>query len=42
MLVVIGRWALVPTWLLFIVLGNTSSGGAPDNPPRRGPAVART
>jgi hypothetical protein len=28
MLVVVGRWALIPTWLLFIVLGNTSSGGA--------------
>jgi hypothetical protein len=32
MLVVIGRWALVPTWLLFIVLGNTSSGGAVAQP----------
>lgn len=26
--VLVGRWALVPTWLLFVVLGNTSSGGA--------------
>jgi hypothetical protein len=24
----IGRWAILPTWLLFVVLGNTSSGGA--------------
>jgi hypothetical protein len=28
MLVLIGNWAIVPTWLLFVVLGNTSSGGA--------------
>jgi hypothetical protein len=28
MAVLIGRWALLPTWLLFVVLGNTSSGGA--------------
>lgn len=28
MLVLIGRWAIIPTWTLFIVLGNTSSGGA--------------
>jgi hypothetical protein len=28
MIVLIGRWALVPTWLLFVVIGNTSSGGA--------------
>jgi hypothetical protein len=28
MLVLVGRWAMVPTWLLFVVLGNTSSGGA--------------
>jgi hypothetical protein len=28
MLVLIGgRWAIIPTWLLFIILGNTSSGG---------------
>ena len=27
-----GRWALVPTWVLFIVLGNTSSGGAVSPP----------
>jgi hypothetical protein len=24
----IGRWAIIPTWLIFVVLGNTSSGGA--------------
>jgi hypothetical protein len=28
MVVLIGRWALVPTWLFFAVLGNTASGGA--------------
>ena len=28
MAVLIGRWAIVPTFLLFMVLGNTSSGGA--------------
>ena len=28
MIVVFGRWAILPTWLLFIVLGNASSGGA--------------
>ena len=28
MSVLIGKWALLPTWLLFVVLGNTSSGGA--------------
>jgi hypothetical protein len=28
MLVLVGRWAILPTWALFIVLGNTSSGGA--------------
>ncbi|MCW2654890.1 MAG: hypothetical protein JWR32_5866 [Mycobacterium sp.] len=28
MLVLIGRWAIIPTWLWFIILGNTSSGGA--------------
>jgi len=35
MLVLIGPWALVPTYLLFIVLGSTSSGGAvaPPLPP---------
>jgi hypothetical protein len=28
MAVLIGRWAIVPTWLFFVVLGNSSSGGA--------------
>jgi hypothetical protein len=28
MIVLVGRWAIIPTWLLFVVLGNTSSGGA--------------
>jgi hypothetical protein len=28
MAVLIGRWAIVPVWLFFVVLGNSSSGGA--------------
>jgi hypothetical protein len=28
MLVLAGRWAMIPTWLLFVALGNASSGGA--------------
>jgi hypothetical protein len=28
MSVLIGRWAIIPTWLFFVVLGNSSSGGA--------------
>lgn len=28
MLVLIHRWAIIPTWCVFILLGNTSSGGA--------------
>jgi hypothetical protein len=28
MLVLVGRWAILPTWALFIALGNPSSGGA--------------
>jgi hypothetical protein len=28
----IGRWAIVPTWLFFVVLGNSSSGGAVSPP----------
>jgi hypothetical protein len=28
MIVLIHRWAIIPTWLMFILLGNTSSGGA--------------
>jgi hypothetical protein len=26
--VLLGRWALLPTWLFFVIVGNTSSGGA--------------
>jgi hypothetical protein len=32
MTVLIGRWAIIPTWLFFVVLGNTSSGGAVSPP----------
>jgi hypothetical protein len=32
MSVLIGRWAVLPTWLFFVVLGNTSSGGAVSPP----------
>ena len=32
MAALVGRWALVPTWLFFVVLGNTSSGGAVSPP----------
>jgi hypothetical protein len=28
MSVLLGRWAILPTWLFFVVLGNSSSGGA--------------
>jgi len=28
MVVLLGRWAIVPTWLFFVVLGNSASGGA--------------
>ena len=28
MLVLMHRWAIIPTWVMFILLGNTSSGGA--------------
>ena len=28
MVVWLGRWAIIPTWLFFVVLGNSSSGGA--------------
>ena len=28
MAVLIGRWAILPTWLFFVILGNSSSGGA--------------
>jgi hypothetical protein len=32
MVVLVGRWAILPTWLFFVVLGNTSSGGAVSPP----------
>ena len=32
MTVLIGRWAMIPTWLFFVVLGNSSSGGAVSPP----------
>ena len=32
MIMLIGRWAIVPTWLFFVVLGNSSSGGAVSPP----------
>jgi hypothetical protein len=32
MSVLIGRWAIVPTWLFFVVLGSSSSGGAVSPP----------
>jgi hypothetical protein len=32
MAVLLGRWAIVPTWLFFVILGNTSSGGAVSPP----------
>jgi hypothetical protein len=35
----LGRWAMVPTWLFFVVLGNSSSGGAV-SPPLLPPAFA--
>ena len=28
LIVLIGRWAIIPVWLLFVILGNTSAGGA--------------
>jgi len=28
MLTLVGRWAIVPTWLFFTILGNSASGGA--------------
>jgi hypothetical protein len=39
MTVLIGRWAILPTWLFFVILGNTSSGGAV-SPPLLPPAFA--
>jgi hypothetical protein len=32
MISLIGRWAILPTWLFFVVLGNSSSGGAVSPP----------
>ncbi len=32
MAVLIGPWAIVPTWLFFVILGNASSGGAVSPP----------
>jgi hypothetical protein len=32
MVALLGRWAIVPTWLFFVVLGNSSSGGAVSPP----------
>jgi hypothetical protein len=32
MSVLLGRWAILPTWLFFVVLGNSSSGGAVSPP----------
>jgi hypothetical protein len=32
MVVLVGRWAILPTWLFFVVLGNSSSGGAVSPP----------
>jgi hypothetical protein len=32
MTVLAGRWAILPTWLFFVVLGNSSSGGAVSPP----------
>jgi hypothetical protein len=39
MVVLIGRWAILPTWLFVVVLGNASSGGAV-SPPLLPPAFA--
>jgi hypothetical protein len=32
MIVLLGRWAILPTWLFFVVLGDSSSGGAVSPP----------
>jgi hypothetical protein len=37
--VLVGKWAILPTWLFFVVLGNSSSGGA-IAPPLLPPALA--
>jgi hypothetical protein len=37
MAVLIGRWAVLPTWLFFVILGNSASGGAVAPPLLPGP-----
>jgi hypothetical protein len=37
MIVWMGRWGIIPTWLFFVVLGNSSSGGAVSPPLLREP-----
>jgi hypothetical protein len=37
MTVLLGRWAMIPVWLFFVVLGNSSSGGAVSPPLLPGP-----
>jgi hypothetical protein len=32
LIVLAGKWAIIPTWLLFVVLGNTAAGGAVASP----------
>jgi hypothetical protein len=32
MIVLLGRWAIVPAWLLFVAIGNPSAGGAVEAP----------
>ncbi|MFN8662275.1 MAG: hypothetical protein U0075_10315 [Thermomicrobiales bacterium] len=39
MAVLAGKWAILPTWLFFVVLGNSSSGGA-ISPPLLPPVLA--
>lgn len=37
MMVLVGSWAIVPTWVFFVMLGNSSSGGAVAPPLLPGP-----
>ena len=37
MMVLVGSWAIVPTWVFFVILGNSSSGGAVAPPLLPGP-----
>lgn len=37
MMVLLGSWAIVPTWVFFVILGNSSSGGAVAPPLLPGP-----